>query len=300
MADLRKRYIEDYAGGFLNVARQEISSTGEVLVQDGFTSEGTLFVEDGTGTKSGLLLGSALAESVDPTTETGVVNVRFADRTYAKVRDLKIFSTAIASAQAALSEATSISITNLESTIQILEDDITSTTQNFQNNLENGLANLATLSQTQAELSENFSTLQTSVTNLSNKVQVLEGKTSGVTLELLETDINTSKLAGTISVANGTVTGDSTNFNNDLEVGDIFYVPFLEDIVDPDSDPLPIKLQQFKILGFDTSTPGTSMQVTPTNVAVPAGSYYYKAEMQELKTKVNEIISVLKQLNFIQ
>ena len=104
MADLRKRYIEDYAGGFLNIARQEISSTGEVLVQDGFTSEGTLFVEDGTGTKSGLLLGSALAESVDPTTETGVVNVRFADRTYAKVRDLKIFSTAIASAQAALSD----------------------------------------------------------------------------------------------------------------------------------------------------------------------------------------------------
>lgn len=300
MADLRKRYIEDYAGGFLNVARQEISSTGEVLVQDGFTSEGTLFVEDGTGTKSGLLLGSALAESVDPTTETGIVNVRFADRTYAKVRDLKIFSTAIASAQAALSEATSVSITNLESTIQILEDDITSTTQSFQGNLENGLANLATLNQTQAELSENFSTLQTSVTNLSNKVQVLEGKTSGVTLELLETDINTSKLAGTISVANGTVTGDSTNFNNDLEVGDIFYVPFLEDIVDPDSDPLPIKLQQFKILGFDTSTPGTSMQVTPTDVAVPAGSYYYKAEMQELKTKVNEIISVLKQLNFIQ
>jgi hypothetical protein len=108
----------------LNVARQELSTTGEVLVQDGFTSEGALFVEDGSGTKSGLKLGVSLAEVVDPTTETGVVNVRYADRTYAKIRDLKIFSTAIASAQAALSEATSVSLSNIETTLQLLEDDL--------------------------------------------------------------------------------------------------------------------------------------------------------------------------------
>lgn len=136
MADLRSRFLEDYAGGLLNIARQELSTTGEVLVQDGLTSEGTLFVEDGSGTKSGLKLGVSLAEAVDPTTEIGIVNVRFADRTYAKIRDLKIFSTAIASAQAALSEATSTSISNLETAFQLIEDDLDSLEKNISQLLE--------------------------------------------------------------------------------------------------------------------------------------------------------------------
>ena len=123
MADLRARFIEDYAGGLLNIARQELSSTGEVLAQDGFVEGTTLFVEDGRGVKSGLRLGAALAECVDPSTETGILNVRFADRTYAKIRDLKLFSTAVASAQAALSESVSESITNLEGAFESLEGD---------------------------------------------------------------------------------------------------------------------------------------------------------------------------------
>ena len=134
------------------MARQELSTTGEVLAQDGLTSEGTLFVEDGTGTKSGLKLGVSLAEVVDPTTETGVVNVRFANRTYAKLRDLKIFSTAIASAQAALSEATSTSVSNLETTLQLLEDDISTVEQNFQQSLTTSQQQLQSLSLTQRAL----------------------------------------------------------------------------------------------------------------------------------------------------
>lgn len=121
MADLRSKFIEDYAGGLLNVSRQELSSTGEVLSQDGLLSDSTLFVEDGSGSKSGLKLGISLCEAVDPTTSQGVVNVRYADRTYASTRDLKIFSTAVASAQAALSDATATSITNLENAFQLLE-----------------------------------------------------------------------------------------------------------------------------------------------------------------------------------
>lgn len=122
MADLRTRFIEDYAGGLLNVSRQELTSTGEVLSQDGLLSDASLFIEDGTGTKSGLKLGIAIAEAVDPTTEEGVVNVRYADRTYASIRDLKIFSTAIASAQAALSDAATSSISNLENAFLLLEE----------------------------------------------------------------------------------------------------------------------------------------------------------------------------------
>ena len=121
MADLRSKFIEDYAGGLLNVSRQELASTGQVLSQDGLLTGGTLFVEDGTGTKSGLRLGASLCEVIDPTTDQGVVNVRYADRTYASVRDLKIFSTAIASAQAALSDASSVSLTNLENAFELLE-----------------------------------------------------------------------------------------------------------------------------------------------------------------------------------
>ena len=122
MADLRSRFIEDYAGGLLNVSRQELTSTGEVLSQDGLLSNASLFVEDGSGTKSGLKLGIAIVESVDPTTEEGVVNVRYADRTYASIRDLKIFSTAVASAQAALSDAATSSISNLENAFLLLEE----------------------------------------------------------------------------------------------------------------------------------------------------------------------------------
>lgn len=124
MADLRTRFIEDYAGGLLNVARQELSSTGEVLAQDGFPAEGTLFVEDGRGVKSGLRLGAGLVESVDPVTETGVLNVRSADRTYAKIRDLKLFATAVASAQAALSQSVTEALTNLESAFDTLDSDV--------------------------------------------------------------------------------------------------------------------------------------------------------------------------------
>ena len=124
MADLRTRFIEDYAGGLLNIARQELSSTGEVLAQDGFVQGVTLFVEDGRGVKSGLRLGDAVAECVDPTTETGVVNVRSADRTYAKIRDLKAFATAVASAQGALTESVTESFTNLEGAFESLESDV--------------------------------------------------------------------------------------------------------------------------------------------------------------------------------
>ena len=122
MADLRSRFIEDYAGGLLNVSRQELTSTGEVLSQDGLLSNASIFIEDGTGTKSGLKLGVAIVEAVDPTTEEGVVNVRYADRTYASIRDLKIFSTAVASAQAALSDAATSSISNLENAFLLLEE----------------------------------------------------------------------------------------------------------------------------------------------------------------------------------
>lgn len=124
MADLRARFIEDYAGGLLNVARQELSSTGEVLAQDGFSSEGTLFVEDGRGVKSGLRLGAGLTECIDPITETGVLNVRSADRTYAKIRDLKLFATAVASAQSALSQSVTEALTNLELAFDTLDSDV--------------------------------------------------------------------------------------------------------------------------------------------------------------------------------
>ena len=155
----------------MNVSRQEFSTSGEVASQDGLATDGgTLFVEDGTGTKSGLRLGAGLVEVVDPTTEAGCVNVRFSDKTYAKLRDLKLFTTAIASAQAALSEATSTSISNLETTLELLETDISSLQQSIQtdvydtrNKLEDLITTVATLTSSVSALEQAISELKTGI-----------------------------------------------------------------------------------------------------------------------------------------
>jgi hypothetical protein len=189
MADLRSRFIEDYAGGLLNVSRQEFSTSGEVASQDGLATDGgTLFVEDGTGTKSGLKLGAGLAEVVDPTTETSCVNVRFADKTYSKLRDLKLFTTAIASAQAALSEAAATSITNLETTLELLETDITSLQQSIQTDVydtRNKLEDLITttdeikgrtysLEQANISFQATLNTINSAISDLSSRIAALE------------------------------------------------------------------------------------------------------------------------------
>jgi hypothetical protein len=289
MADLRSRFIEDYAGGLLNIARQELSTTGEVLSQDGLTSEGALFVEDGSGTKSGLKLGVSLAEAIDPTTEMGIVNVRFADRTYAKIRDLKIFSTAIASSQAALSEATATSISNIETTLQLLEDDVKTIEQNFQKNLTEGQDQLQTLSLTQRSLEEKVNGAVIETQNLANRVQVLETPTtSPKQIAELSTALNLFYYTGTIQITGANVTGTSTIFDSELDVGDVFIATTTtgEEV-------------EFTVTSFNTTTPQTAMTVIPTNKTVTAGSRFMADQNLELKSKVNEIITALKALKFI-
>ena len=285
MADLRKRFIEDYAGGLLNVARQELSTTGEVLAQDGLTSENTLFVEDGTGTKTGLKLGVSLAEVIDPTTDTGVVNVRFADRTYAKLRDLKIFSTAIASAQAALSEAASVSISNLETTLQLLEDDIATIEQNLQQNLATGQEQLQNLTLTQRDLEQKSAEINVEIAQLGSRVTKLESPVeSPKELSLFEENINTFYYTGTIAIANSVVTGTNTAFT-ELNVGDIFITTTSagEDV-------------EFRITNI---TDDTQLNVTPTNKTVTAGSRFKQSRELQLIKKVNEILRVMRGLEFI-
>ena len=289
MADLRSRFIEDYAGGLLNIARQELSTTGEVLAQDGLTSEGTLFVEDGSGTKSGLKLGVSLAEAVDPTTEMGVVNVRFADRTYAKIRDLKIFSTAIASSQAALSEATATSISNIETTLQLLEDDVKSIEQNFQQNLVSGQTQLQTLSLTQKALEDKVNAAVVETKTLANRVEVLETPTTTPKeIAELNTALNSFYYSGTLQIAGANVTGSATLLDSELDVGDCFITTTSTG-----------EVVEFTVTSFDTTTPQTLMTVTPTNKTVPIGSRFSSNQNLQLKSKVNEIISALKALKLI-
>lgn len=190
MADLRSKFIEDYAGGLLNVSRQELASTGEVLSQDGFLSNATLFVEDGAGTKSGLMLGNSLCEVIDPTTDKGAVNVRYADRTYASIRDLKIFSTAIASAQAALSDASSSSITNLENAFELLEDAF-DTLQNSFNTRE------AVVDNSLDKLKE-IDTLSASLTDLKSKQQTISNEITSISTSV-DASIRSFKSVGRIS-----------------------------------------------------------------------------------------------------
>lgn len=179
MADLRARFIEDYAGGLLNVARQELSSTGEVLAQDGFVDGISLFVEDGRGVKSGLRLGSALAECTDPVTETGILNVRSADRTYAKIRDLKAFATAVASAQGALSESVAESFTNLEGAFESLEADIQSYRTQLNETITSVELETSNLSERTRVTEASIATINSSLSTLSD--QVFSVETSGIT-----------------------------------------------------------------------------------------------------------------------
>jgi len=179
MADLRSKFIEDYAGGLLNVSRQELASTGEVLSQDGLLADASLFVEDGAGVKSGLKLGASLCEVVDPTTDEGVVNVRYANRTYASVRDLKIFSTAIASSQAALADASSSSITNLENAFQLLENSLDTLSTRF--NSRNDIVD------TEFKKLSEIETLSGKVTASEEEIKTLDSK-----IEALKKSVNTS------------------------------------------------------------------------------------------------------------
>jgi len=180
MADLRARFLEDYAGGLLNVARQELSSTGEVLAQDGFVDGLTLFVEDGRGVKSGLKLGAGLVECIDPETDSGVLNFRTAERTFAKVRDLKTFSTALASAQAALSESVAESISNLESAFESLEFDFQSQQNQLSLYSDSTNSSLETINSTlttlQSDLSETKSELSTLTFEVNSIKEVINKK----------------------------------------------------------------------------------------------------------------------------
>jgi hypothetical protein len=288
MADLRFRFIEDYAGGLLNISRQEISTTGEVLSQDGLTTEGTIFVEDGSGVKTGLKLGVSLVESVDPTTEMGLVNVRFADRTYAKVRDLRIFTTAIASAQSALSEATSTSISNLETAFQLLEDDINTLEENLQSNISNEREKIQELTINQNDLTSRINTHDVDIQTLASRVLALETVTpesQTEAIDVLEIEQNSIYYSGTISISNGIVTGSGTDFTGELNLGDIFIA----------KDPNGLDVE-FKITAFDTATPDTKLAVIPTNKTVNAGSSYKRDINRLIANKINEVIFALKKL----
>lgn len=295
MADLRFRFIEDYAGGLLNVSRQEISTTGEVLSQDGFTTEGTIFVEDGSGVKSGLKLGVSLVEAVDPTTDMGVINVRYGDRTYAKVRDLRIFTTAIASAQSALSEATSVSISNLETAFQLLEDDINSLEENLQNNITNEREKIQELTINQNQITEKINIHDVDIQNLSGRIKALENPVTTTPTEVADTiniEQNSQYYTGKITIANGVVTGnasgsDKTLFTKEISIGDIF-------IVNSGGKDI-----EFKVRSFDTATPDSKMSVTPTNISIDTMSLYKKDIDRLIGNKVNEIISVLQKLNIL-
>lgn len=291
MADLRSRYIEDYAGGLLNVSRQELSTTGEVLSQDGFTSEGTVFVEDGSGVKSGLKLGVSLVEVVDPVTEAGAVNVRFADRTYAKVRDLRIFTTAIASTQAALSEAVSTSISNIETTLQLLEDDVSTLDQNIQTNIDGQSQQIQELSLAQRVTADEVNVQKISIQQLDSRVSSLENpEETKVAVDSLLITTNELYFPGTLEIDAGLVTGSGTTFDSDFQVGDTFV-----------STTSTGEVVEFTVASFDRATnPNTVMRVTPSDKTVSAGSKYQRNEIRELKLKLNEIIESLKTLNLFE
>lgn len=90
MANLNSSNFNSLKPGILNC-----STTDQPLSKGFLTSGSAVFVEDGNGVKSGLKLGIELAEVIEPTTDAGIVNVSFANRTYAAIEDLKIVAAAM-------------------------------------------------------------------------------------------------------------------------------------------------------------------------------------------------------------
>lgn len=311
MADLRSRFIEDYAGGLLNVSRQELSTVGEVLSQDGLPSQGTIFIEDGSGVKSGLKVGVSLAEAVDPTTDMGVVNVRFADRTYAKIRDLKIFSTAIASAQAALSEATSTSISNLETAFELLEADLTTLSQSIQDivNRQQSTIESFTTSQggevgsisgrveaTESDIQELAGRIDAQTTRVDNLETVIEDLGRLVSQEVqvnkVSEDVNQLYYSGQISCSNGIVTGIDTDFSNEMEIGTVFTAEGTDSLSQTGDF-------EFTVVAFDSSTPDIKMYVKPTDVTVSPGSRFKLNKFLTLSIQFNNLVSRLQELKLL-
>ena len=311
MADLRSKFIEDYAGGLLNVSRQELASTGEVLSQDGFLSNATLFVEDGSGTKSGLLLGASLCEVVDPTTTQSAVNVRYADRTYASIRDLKIFSTAIASAQAALSDASSSSITNLENAFELLEDAFNTLQNNFNTRESVVDEKIESLSKIQT-IENDIDSLSAEQKTLSNSVVTLEastkansasfeaignikkasftayGKVTAISPTVATGESNSNRTAGSYSLTN-LVSSTGTDLDVNVTVASDGAVT-VSSIVDAGSDFL---------VGDEITIPDSSLGsggapsvvLQVTEISLSMSSDKLAPQVQALTEKVNEIIT---------
>jgi hypothetical protein len=315
MADLRSRFIEDYAGGLLNISRQELASTGEVLSQDGLLSDSTLFVEDGSGTKSGLMLGTSLCEVVDPTTDQGAVNVRFANRTYAGIRDLKIFSTAIASAQAALADASSSSITNLENAFELLEDSVSTITTSFNSRsdlVDSKLSRLDDLTAVETSLTEVIAE-QTTLSN-ENKVNANSiadinkriNKVNGIALSVFKSygsvvtisvlsDAETTRTAGTYDLDNiSGDNGDDLDLTIVVDVNGQASITSIDDaganflagdiITIPDTD-----LGSGGASDLSLRVNQVSENITDLNKIIP--------QFKDLITKVNDIITSFSQAN---
>ncbi len=280
MADLRTRFIEDYAGGLLNVARQELSSTGEVLAQDGFVDGLSLFVEDGRGVKSGLRLGSALAECIDPTTETGILNVRSADRTYAKIRDLKAFATACASAQGALSESVAESFTNLEGAFESLEADVQSYRTQLNEFIDTTDLGVSSLSSRIDGMNDQLTRIESDLSVLSTRIATAENTLAAVQVVTSEVTVTRSTAAlnddatGTLDIA-GTQYYGISNVTTTVPAWVTIYTSEAARVADIREEGDPASLNSGIVLDVVTTGITLSQNILPFVVGNSSNGIFY-------------------------
>lgn len=280
MADLRARFIEDYAGGLLNIARQELSSTGEVLAQDGFVDGISLFVEDGRGVKSGLRLGSALAECIDPVTETGILNVRSADRTYAKIRDLKAFATAAASAQGALSESVAESFTNLEGAFESLEADVQSYRTQLNELIDSTDLGVSGLSSRIDAVDDRMTAMGGDISSLSVRISTLENTVSAVQVVTSEISVagSTAALADDASATldlSGTAYYAISNVTTSVPAWVTIYTSEAARSADTRSEGDPAPLNSGIVADVSTAGSSLSHDILPFIIGNSSGDIFY-------------------------
>ena len=144
---------------------------------------------------------------------------------------------------------------------------------------------LQNLTLTQRDLEQKSAETNVEIAQLGSRVTKLESPVeSPKELSLLEENINTFYYTGTIAIANSVVTGTNTTFTG-LKVGDIFETTTSagEDV-------------EFKITNI---TSNTELNVTPTNKTVTAGSRFRQSRELQLIKKVNDILKVMRSLEFI-
>jgi hypothetical protein len=164
--------------------------------------------------------------------------------------------------------------------------------ENLQGNIASEKEKIQELTINQNLIFDTIATQDTDIKTLSSRVLALEkpitDPTSKEEIDNLVIEQNSLYYSGTIAISGGVVMGTSTEFDTELEIGDIF--------IATDSSGKDV---EFQVRAFDTTTPSVKISVTPTNKTVNAGEPFKRDINRLIAKKINEIIFALRKSDIL-